>query len=120
MNKELDIRVAKTVQVLIEEHKLTRAIVSSFLKIRPTSFGDIMNGKSPWRLDYLSKVALYFNKTTDELIFGDKDFVSKFTKQKNYEFKEDIQEYLIREKKYETFGKLTADGFFSEIKPKSK
>lgn len=118
MNKELDIRVANKVQVLIEEHRLTRQIVSSFLKIRSTSFGDIMNGKSPWRLEYLSKVALYFNVTTDELIFGDKDYVSKFTKQKNYEFKEDIQDFLIREKKYETYGKLTAEGFFSELKSK--
>lgn len=116
MNKELDIRVAKSVQVLIEKEKLTRQIVASFLKISTSSFGDIMNGKSPWRLEYLSKVALYFSVTTDELIFGDKDFVKKYSKKKNYEFKEDIKEYLIREKNYTAYGKLTAEGFFDELK----
>ena len=116
MDKTIDIEVSKRIQLQIEKINLNRFTVAGVLDIRISSFNDIMSGKSPWRLIYLSKLALYFGVTTDELIFGDKDYIFKNTKSTVYEIKKEIKDMLIRDKKFKKYGELEASGFFDDIK----
>jgi hypothetical protein len=118
MDKSIDISVSKRVLELMAENKITRYTVIGFLHISISSFNDILSGKSPWRLEYLIKIALYFGVTTDKLLFGDNDYVKKNTKEVIYKFKQDVKDFLIREKKYKTFGELSAEGYFDILTDK--
>jgi hypothetical protein len=116
MDKSLDIAMGKRIIKLIEENNITRFTLTGILKCRISSFNDMLSGISPWRLEYISALALYFNVTTDWLIFGDNDFIKKNHKKRMYQFKQDIKDFLVREEKFKTYGELTASGFFDEIK----
>lgn len=115
MDKTLDHKISKRIIALIEQQNLNRYIIAELIGISTSSFNDILSGKSPWRIPYLSVVALYFGITTDELIFGDKDFIEKNRKEYIHKMKSEIKEYLVKEKKFEVYGRLIADGFFKEI-----
>lgn len=110
-----NIKITARVLELAEEHSITPNLLCEIALMPRSSYSDIIkNNRFSWRVDWLARIAVYFNVTTDYLIFGDKDFVKK----KNHEFVKDIKiqikEFLLRDKKFLTYGKLSAEGFFEK------
>jgi len=120
MDKSIDKKVSDKIKALLDKYRIDRYIIADLLNISASSFNDILSNKSPWRLQYLSKLALYFSMSLDELVFGDKDYIEKTNKKYNIELKKFIKNYLVKNKKYEAYGRLTANGFFEDIEPKKK
>lgn len=115
MDKSVDRNVSKRVKAEMDKYQLSNFIIAGIININASSFNDILTGKSPWRLAWLARIAEYLGKSLDYFIFGDEKHIEKLNKTHVYNLKKDIREYLIKEKKYEAYGKLTADGFFDEL-----
>lgn len=115
MKISYDIDVSNRIKILIKSHKIPDYLIAGLLELSPSSFSDILSGRSPWRIKYIARVAEYFGMTTDELIFGDKKHIQNFNKEQIYELKKHIKNYLVKEKKFSTYGKLQSEGYFKEI-----
>lgn len=115
-DKKLDKEVSERILKLIGKYHLDRGAVAETIGIKISSFNDILSGKSPWRIAYLSKICMYLGITLDEAVWGDKNYVEKQTETMDIEFRQKILKYLKDNKKYEAFGRLTAEGFFDKIK----
>lgn len=120
MDKSIDAQFTERVKEQMNKYKLTNNTLALVLDISLKSTNDLMNNVSPWRLKYIVKVAQYFAVTTDYLIFGDNDHIEKVRYKAQYDIVHDIKDYLIREKKFQVYGKLETEGFFNILnKPKS-
>ena len=115
-DKNLDKEVSGRILKLFEKYNLDRSAIADAIDIKISSFNDVLSGKSPWRLSFLSKLCLYLGVSIDEVVFGDKNYVEKQNEILDIEFRKKIKKYLKDKKKYEAFGRLTAEGFFDKIK----
>ena len=97
------------------EYKVPTTVISAVLGLSLSSVGNILKYRQGWNLSHLSKIAQYFHVTTDELIFGDKDFISKSKKQSKAKFQEIVYEYLVKENATITLGELVGSGYFSDV-----
>lgn len=115
-DKKLDKEVSGRILKLIEKYNLDRSAIADTINIKISSFNDVLAGKSPWRLTFLSKLCMYFGVSIDEVVFGDKNYVEKQSEIMDIEFRKKIFKYLKDNKRYEAFGRLAANGFFDKIK----
>jgi len=106
---------ARVVELMNKNH-IEPYLISDIAGMPRPSFSRIVkNNRFPWRVEWLAKIALYFNVTLDYLIFGDKDFVKKKNREFTYNAKKAVRDVLLKDKKYLTYGKLQAEGFFKEL-----
>jgi hypothetical protein len=111
-----NIQITGRILELIKRSNLDPSIVCDIAEMPRSSFSYIVKkNRFPWRVEWLAKIALYFDVTIDYIVFGDKDYVKKRNKEFIYESKKLIKDMLLKEKKYLTYGKLQAEGFFKEL-----
>lgn len=77
MKNSLDKQISLRVRSLMESNNIKGVTIANWLGIRPSSASDMILGKSPWRIQYLTEIAIYFSITLEELIFDDAEFIKK-------------------------------------------
>lgn len=125
MNSELNVDkiFSENIISIMKARKLDFLILGVLLDLEPSSVSDLLTGKSKWKLKHVYKVARFLKVTTDELIFGDADFIAKDKLRGDVDEKIHIRERLIEDKKYKQLGQLEAIGYFDLLKvaePKSE
>ncbi len=70
MDKRLDKKISDKIVKVLKQKGLNQTFLSTLLGIRPSSVSDIIQGKSPWRLEYLVKVSMAFRIPLEILIYG--------------------------------------------------
>lgn len=114
------LNVSKKLLALMEEYNISNTMICGLLDLSPSTISELLKGdKYEWKIKHLVKLAFYFGVTLDEFVFGHKDYIKKqlaHEKAKTiFEGKTKMREYLIENKKTDTLGKLTAEGFFDEL-----
>jgi hypothetical protein len=112
---DLDATFANSIEKEMKSYGLKNHVVASIIGLTASGFGDLLSGKNGWKLSNAANLAMYFGKTLDELVFGDKDFIEKNNAAYRKQAAKKIKDYLVREKKYRAYGELQLKGFFDEL-----
>ena len=107
--------ISQKIRDLLNINKINHYILCGLLDLKPSAISELLKGRSNWQISHITILAEYFGITLDELVFGEKNHISEFNKEQIYNFKKQVKDYLVREKKFTTYGKLTADGYFKEL-----
>ncbi len=111
-----DLNISKQVNELKEEYNITNTVLRGVLGgISISGVGELLANRNAWSARQVALVAKWFGVTTDQLIFNDKNFISKLTVSHKKEAVKFIRDFLIKEGNTNTLGKLTADGFFDVL-----
>jgi hypothetical protein len=102
----------------IEHFTLNNDIISHLLDMPLSTFNDKLSGRTQWKLKEFALMCIVLDVTSDEALFGNPAFVTKFNIYEVRNQKEKIKNWLIENKNFETLGKLTAEGFFEKDYPK--
>lgn len=114
-----DLLFANGVIGLMEKNNVSNTLLSALLKLKTSTVSELLQGKVGWKLKHIVSISLYFGVPVDTILFGDSEFVVREAKNNIYGMKSDIREYLIKEKKFNTLGKLEGSGYFDDLnKPK--
>lgn len=105
---------------LMNKHNISNLLICGVLDLKPTAVSELLAGRSRWMLQHVVKIAAYFTTPIEELIFDDPNFIKKFKENINIEMKQNIKDFLVKEKKTTTYGKLYTDGFFDDLENKNK
>lgn len=105
METEIDNKaITERINTLMEKNSVTGYRLCKNLKIPNGSYFNIKKGRQGWSLEYLHKIALYFNVSLDYLVFGDdKETTDSNVIYKLHKFEEEILILKEKEKKYDKF-----------------
>lgn len=104
-NENISLRIRE----LMRENKLdSNKAICLNTGIPESSFSDMLNNRSLWKIKYIAVISMYFGVTTDHLIFGNKDAIASM----KAEYKEiaelEVAQFLVKEKELDLLGKYIA------------
>lgn len=67
---DVDASVSATVRALAAAHQTAHAGLAALVGVGTTQFSLKMQGKAPWKLREVARLAAYFDVTVDDLIHG--------------------------------------------------
>lgn len=73
MDKTFNKEICERVELFMKKDNLKKSKLAELLSITPQTIGDLFRTRSPWRIEYVVKVALYFNISLEKLLFNDDD-----------------------------------------------
>jgi transcriptional regulator with XRE-family HTH domain len=111
-----DMLFSENVKKLIELHKVNTYILAGLLDLKPSSVSELLSGKTHWKLSQVVSIAEYFNVKLDKLFFDDEDYIEKLYNKNKIIALQKVKDFLVKEKKFNTYGKLEAEGYFDELK----
>lgn len=111
-NKIYDAQVSIRVKEMLDEFNLTEKYLAEVLNVSYSTINDIIRGRSPWRLYYLVEIAIRFGKPIDYLVFGDTDYIAKFTAAINLEMKNKLRKHYIDEGDLISLKRLENENFW--------
>ena len=114
-NRQISINVKK----LIKEHKTSNLVLCALLEIKPAAITELLSARSNWLIKHVIKIAMYYSVPIDKIVFGDEGFIKKNQKRTIMEAKRKIHDYLVREKRTSTYGRLKMEGFFDDLEKKN-
>ncbi len=113
---EVEVNSNKLFRDKIESFGMKNDIMAHLLNMPLSTFNDKLSGRTQWKLKEFAYMCILLNVTSDEALFGNALYVTKYNQFRLDDLKENIKEFLIREKNYKTYGKLDAEGFFNDKK----
>lgn len=116
MDFDIESNTTKNIKIAMGGKSLSISLTALIMNIPEPTLKDKLSNKSPWKILELAKFCLFIKKSIDEIVFGDKNFITNTSDKQIYNVKSDIKNSLVKDKKYKLYGKLTADGFFDELK----
>jgi transcriptional regulator with XRE-family HTH domain len=75
MDKSFDKEVCERVEFYMKKSNLKKSKLAELLEVTPQTIGDIFRNRSPWRINQIVKVALYFNVSLEKLMFNDENIL---------------------------------------------
>jgi len=107
-DKEASLRIKSKLAEMGLSHKL----VAHLIKMPLPTFNDKIGGKTAWKLSEIAKLCILIGETSDCIIYGNALFITEFSQWSASTIKQQIKDFLIKNKQYETLGKMTANGYF--------
>lgn len=86
----IDKSITQRLKYLIDSYGIKGIAIADWLNIRPSSASDMITGRSPWKINHLIKLAIYFGLTLEELIFDDPNFIKKHNQLLKKKRKEEV------------------------------
>lgn len=118
MDTELKIDKAFSNNIIakMEEMNIDYLVLGLLLDLKPASVSDLLSGKSSWKLKHVYKISRFLQVKTDELIYGDENYIEKEKIKGEVDLRNYVRAKLIKEKKYKQLGQLEANGYFNLLK----
>ena len=110
--EELEPNILLRIKSGLKQVNFSYPIFSYLIDMPLQTFQDKINGKFPFKLSEFCKICMVLGKSSEELLFGDADFIKHFNYLQNKKVVQSIKDFLIKEQNYKTLGKLEAEGFF--------
>ncbi len=93
--------ITRRIRGLISKNKISEYRVRTKTKIPAASFSNMINNKAPWKLDYLVRIATYFNVTCNWLVHGKEEYLDDLLTFKLNELEREIKSLKNDIKAYE-------------------
>ena len=104
-NENISLRI----RGLMQENKLdSNKAICLNTGIPESSFSDMLNNRSSWKIKYIAKISMYFGVSTDYLIYGDKNAIAAMKVKYKKDAELEIAQFLVKEEELGLLGKYIA------------
>lgn len=107
-----DLNFSNSLREEIAKYNMPLELVANIAEIPLSTLNNKLQNNTPWRVKEAAKLSEYLGASLDKMIIG-LDMRQR-KKRTTENLKQELKDFLIKNKKYKTLGRLTAEGYLDK------